>query len=55
MAIGGGLDVNLSKRLALRVIQADYLYKQLGFDRIGFDVHNNLRASVGIVFRFGGK
>lgn len=55
MAIGGGLDVNLSKRLALRVIQADYLYKRLEFNRFGFDTHDNLRASVGLVFRFGGK
>ncbi len=55
MAIGGGLDVKLSKSLALRVIQADYLYKRLGFDRIGFDNHHNFRAGVGIVFRFGDK
>jgi opacity protein-like surface antigen len=56
MAIGGGLDVNLSKSLALRVIQADYLYKRIGFERFGSDdIHHNLRASVGIVFRFGGK
>ena len=53
MAIGGGLDVKLSKSFALRVIQADYLYKRQGFDRIGFDNHHNFRAAVGIVFRFG--
>ena len=53
MAVGGGLDVKLSERLALRVIQADYVYKNLGFDRIGFDNHHNFRAGVGLVFRFG--
>jgi hypothetical protein len=50
MAIGAGLDVKLSNSLALRVIQADYLYK-----RVGRDERNNLRAGVGIVFRFGDK
>jgi opacity protein-like surface antigen len=50
MAIGAGLDMKLSNSLALRVIQADYLYK-----RVGRDERNNLRAGVGIVFRFGDK
>lgn len=57
MAIGGGLDVKLSKRLALRAIQADYLYQRFGFDRLGLfnTPHHNFRAGVGIVFRFGGQ
>ena len=55
MAIGGGLDVKLSKSLALRVIQADYVYKSLGFTRGLFDTHHNFRAGVGLVFRFGGN
>ena len=50
-ALGGGLDVKLSNSIALRVIQADYLVSRLNF---GSD-DNNLRASIGVVFRFGNK
>ena len=49
-AAGGGLDVQLGKRLALRVVQADYLLTRLG----GF-TQNNARISTGLVFRFGEK
>ncbi len=49
-AAGGGLDVNLTKGIALRVIQAEYV-----FMRFGGQTQNNGRASVGIVFRFGSK
>ncbi|HLG14001.1 MAG TPA: hypothetical protein VJH03_05645 [Blastocatellia bacterium] len=45
---GGGLDVKLSKRLALRTVQADYALSRLG----GF-TQNNFRLSAGLVFRFG--
>ncbi|MCI0487794.1 MAG: porin family protein [Blastocatellia bacterium] len=50
-ALGGGLDVKLSNTIALRVIQADYLVSRLGFN----NNRHNLRASAGIVFRFGNK
>lgn len=47
-AVGGGLDVSLSRNLALRVIQADYqLTHVFGSNS------NNARISTGIVFRFG--
>ena len=46
-SIGGGVDVGLTKRLALRP-QVDYL----GIHSSG-DTLNSVRASVGIVFRFG--
>lgn len=55
MAIGAGLDVKISKLLALRVIQADYLYNQSGSGRLSSESRHNLRAGVGLVFRFGGK
>ena len=46
MALGGGLDVGLSRRLALRLFQVDYSLTQVVFTR------HNARGSVGLVFRF---
>jgi len=49
-ALGGGLDVALSKNIALRVVQADYLpTRSFGSFR------SNGRVSMGLVFRFGNK
>ncbi|HXG92155.1 MAG TPA: outer membrane beta-barrel protein [Blastocatellia bacterium] len=50
MALGGGLDVKLSGRVALRLIQADYL-----LTRFNDNTQHNARISVGVVFRFGMK
>jgi len=50
-ALGGGLNMNLSHRFAIRAIQADYLQTHLPND--GNNRQNNLRLSAGIVFRFG--
>jgi outer membrane immunogenic protein len=48
---GGGLNVDLSRRLGIRLIQADYLQTQLPND--AGDRENHLRLSAGMVFRFG--
>lgn len=48
LAVGGGLDVKLSRRVALRLVQADYV-----MTRFNSDTQNNARLSVGLVFRFG--
>jgi S1-C subfamily serine protease len=58
MAFGGGVDVKLSAQIALRAGQVDYLYTKHDFSSgiPGVASHqNNIRASVGIVFQFGGK
>ena len=47
MAVGGGLDVEISRRLALRILQVDYSLTHVNFTQ------HNARGSVGIVFRFG--
>lgn len=47
MALGGGVDVKLSERLALRVLQADYL-----LTRVDSETANNARLSAGLVIRF---
>ena len=49
-AVGGGLDVPLSKNFTLRVVQAEYVLTR-SFGNNG----NNARVSTGIVFRFGNK
>ena len=48
-AFGGGIDINLSDRFAFRLVQMDLL-----LTRHGGQDQKNLRASTGIVFRFGG-
>jgi Outer membrane protein beta-barrel domain len=47
---GGGLDVKVSPRIALRLIQFDYVYS--GFSNTRQD---NLRFSAGVVFLLGKK
>jgi hypothetical protein len=46
LALGGGLDVRVSKRFWLRLIQADYAPTFFGSGR-----QDNFRLSVGIVFK----
>jgi hypothetical protein len=47
-AVGGGVDINVSKRLGVRLIQLDYIAIK-GED----DTAHNFRAQIGVVFRFG--
>jgi hypothetical protein len=47
---GGGLDVNVTPRVALRLIQADYLMTQFSNTR-----QDNIRLSAGVVFYLGKK
>jgi opacity protein-like surface antigen len=55
LAIGGGVDLKISKRLALRALQVDYLPSRRRLASSSEkDWLQNLRAQVGIVFRFGG-
>jgi hypothetical protein len=50
MAIGGGVDVKVNDKLAIRVIQADFapIFYHDG-------TVNNARISAGVVFRFGNR
>ena len=48
VAFGGGLDVKVTKALAVRLFQADYVLTT--FDN---DTQNNFRASTGLVLRLG--
>ncbi|HEV2424697.1 MAG TPA: outer membrane beta-barrel protein [Terriglobia bacterium] len=47
---GGGVDVRLSSRVSLRLVQFDYLFSHFSMMR-----QDNIRISAGFVFRFGQK
>jgi outer membrane immunogenic protein len=49
---GGGLDIGLTKHIALRVFEADYYLTR--FDNGVNDHQNNLRIAAGVVVRLGG-
>lgn len=49
--VGGGLDVRLNRRFALRVLRASYLYTQ--FPNTAANVQNSLSLGAGLVVRFG--
>lgn len=46
-AVGIGMDVDLSKHVSLRLLQADYL-----FTRYASETQNNVRCTSGLVWRF---
>jgi len=48
VAAGGGIDVNVTPRLDVRLLQADYLLTRFGGVR-----QDNIRVSAGIVIRLG--
>jgi hypothetical protein len=57
MVFGGGVDTRIAQHLAFRA-EADYLYTGHDFTSLlpAIAAHqNNLRASIGIVYRFGGE
>jgi opacity protein-like surface antigen len=48
MTFGGGADFKVSRHLAFRAIQLEYLYTHFGGAK-----QNNLRLQTGLVYRFG--
>jgi outer membrane immunogenic protein len=53
MTAGAGVDVNLTRRFAVRAFEADYYLTR--FDNGVNDHQNNLRIAVGVIVRFGGR
>ncbi len=51
MTAGGGLDIGLTRRIALRAFEADYYLTR--FDNGVNDHQNNLRIVSGVIFRLG--
>lgn len=50
MAIGGGVDAKVTKNLAVRIFQADYV-----LTRFDDETQNNFRVSTGLVLRLGNQ
>jgi hypothetical protein len=62
MAIGGGLDIKLSKTVILRAMQLDYYLTRFETPNLNNPAapfsnknQNNLRFATGLVFNFGGE
>jgi len=56
MTAGGGLDLNVHRHFALRIVQAEYLMTDFANLSTGNrDTQNDLRLSSGLVFGFGGN
>jgi opacity protein-like surface antigen len=53
MAPGAVLDFMLRHRLAVRIIEADYLFTRFAHPDGSAAMQNNFRISAGLVFRFG--
>jgi opacity protein-like surface antigen/outer membrane protein OmpA-like peptidoglycan-associated protein len=55
MTAGAGLDIKVSRRIALRIIQAEYLMTRFeNHDTGAGGTQNDVRLSSGLVFRFSG-
>jgi len=52
MSVGGGVDIRLNRRLALRPLEADYLLTRFKDGTTSAQNQNNLRVSTGVVFHF---
>jgi hypothetical protein len=57
VAVGGGLDISITKEFAIRAIQADYYltnHKAQPLDSSsGNKMFSNVNMSFGVVYRFG--
>jgi outer membrane immunogenic protein len=55
MALGGGVDLNLSKKIALRLGEADWVLTRYTNPITSTNNQNSFRYVGGIVFKFGGE
>lgn len=53
VAVGGGIDVNVTPHFGVRVIQAEYALTKFNHGASGKAIQHNARVGVGVVFRFG--
>jgi hypothetical protein len=54
LAVGGGVDYDVSPRIAIRVAQFDYFMTRHALN-LGASAQNNFRVSAGVVLKFGGS
>jgi opacity protein-like surface antigen len=56
MTAGGGLDIGVSRHVAIRLVQAEYLMTRFENLETGANAsQSDMRLSAGVVFRFGGN
>lgn len=55
MLAGGGVDIKLSKHMALRPIEFDYYLTRFSNPRLGDNNQNNWRYTAGVNFMFGAR
>lgn len=55
VALGGGIDVNVTPHFGVRVIQAEYVLSKFNRALSGKAIQHNARVGIGIVFRFAEK
>jgi hypothetical protein len=53
MVVGGGLDVPVSRRIAIRPLQFDYFLTRYEWKSLGINNQSNFRYQAGIVYAFG--
>ena len=53
MAIGGGVDFQVSKHLAVRPAQLDYFLTRYEWKQIGINNQSNFRYQAGLIFAWG--
>jgi hypothetical protein len=53
MVVGGGLDVPVSRRIAIRPLQFDYFLTRYEWKALGINNQSNFRYQAGIVYAFG--
>ncbi len=53
MVVGGGLDIPISRRIAIRPLQFDYFLTRYEWKTLGINNQSNFRYQAGIVFAFG--
>jgi len=53
MTAGGGVDLNVHRNVAIRIVQTEYLLSRFTGLSGSREIQNNIRMSTGIVFRLG--
>lgn len=52
VAVGGGVDVNVTPHFGVRVLQAEYVLSKFNRALSGKAIQHNARVGIGVVFRF---
>ncbi|HEY1897172.1 MAG TPA: hypothetical protein VGG62_12900 [Terracidiphilus sp.] len=53
MVFGGGVDIPISKRMAIRPLQCDYFLTRYEWKSLGINNQSNFRYQAGILYTLG--